>query len=342
MELEEDDQEDIFDPDTEIMDFDKEPQNPKNLKRQYNLNSDGDDDEDEDEIDSDAELQDALLAGQLKPGLHAQVAVKQKMDINNETALKAKLQEFKLNLAWVERLDVSSNANDLPPNVPNLLAEPLEELSSGSNELDLCRNDIKRELIFAQQARASVFKALQSLRRLKVKTKRPADYFAEMLKTEEHMGKVLKRKQDKVAEVDRRAKARTLREQKKLGKKIQVEVLQQRHREKREFNEKVKKLRTGQSKSTDFLDEKPSKFRSNKRKAESSDPEKPKKMNKREYKDTKYGNGGRKRDQKKNTADSASSFDDFRPAKHSASGVFKKAAKGSRGKKQKMRSRKGN
>lgn len=341
MEFEEE-EEDILDPELDMIEDSDEPQRPRNLKRSYNVNSD--DDEDDEEFDSDAELQEALLSGQLKPGLHAQVAAKPKLDINNQTALKAKLEEFKLNLAWVERLDISSNVIDLPPNVPNPLADPEAAEQVGNNELDLCRNDIKRELMFSQQARATVFKALQKLHRLKVKTKRPSDYFAEMLKNEQHMGKVLKRKQDKVAEQERRVKARQLREQKKLGKKIQVEVLQQRQREKREFNEKVKKLRTGQSKSTDFLDEKPNRGQSNKRgdRGNRSAEERPKKMNKREYKQSKYGNGGLKRDRKKNTAESAASFDDFRTSKHSASGTFKKGSKGTRVKKQKMRSRRGN
>ena len=64
--------------------------------------------------DSDAELQDALLSGQLKPGLHAKLPFKPKLIINNVDILKSKLNDFKLDLNWIERLDLISNVDELP------------------------------------------------------------------------------------------------------------------------------------------------------------------------------------------------------------------------------------
>ena len=51
-------------------------------------------------------------------------------------------------------------------------------------------NDFKREMGFYRQAQAAVLEGLARLKSMKVPTKRPDDYFAQMAKTDEHMQKV--------------------------------------------------------------------------------------------------------------------------------------------------------
>ena len=55
---------------------------------------------------------------------------------------------------------------------------------------DPVHNDFKRELLFYRQAQSAVMEALPRLKSMKMPTKRPQDYFAQMAKTDEHMQKV--------------------------------------------------------------------------------------------------------------------------------------------------------
>ncbi|KAK4336978.1 hypothetical protein RND71_044168 [Anisodus tanguticus] len=196
----------------------------------------------ESECDSDTELQDALLDGRLKPGLHARLPYRQKLEINNLKAIESKIDNFKYEASWSERLDLISSEKDLPPNINNPLNIKNSNLKSDT-ELDVIRNDIKREIKFMLTAKASVLKSMDRFHNLKIPTKKPDDYFAEMLKTEDHMNKIKKSKEKKQELIEKKEKNKLLREQKKMGKKIQQEVIKQRHKEKKEFQEKVKKLR---------------------------------------------------------------------------------------------------
>ena len=85
--------------------------------------------------------------------------------------------------------------------------------------------------------------------------KRPDDYFAQMMKSDDHMQKIRTKLAQKQEEEERVQKVRKLRELKKFGKQVQVEVQQKRHKEKREMMEQVKQFRKGKSDKIDFLDE---------------------------------------------------------------------------------------
>ena len=47
----------------------------------------------------------------------------------------------------------------------------------------MVHNDFKREMMFYRQAQAAVLEAIPRLHSLNVKTRRPDDYFAQMVKT---------------------------------------------------------------------------------------------------------------------------------------------------------------
>ena len=272
-----------------------------------------------DEHDSDAELQEALLTGQLKPGLHAQLPFKPKFEINNANALKSKLSDFELDVNWVERLDLTGDLNELPDHVPNPLKG--QNANQESNDLDVVRNDIKREIKFMLQAKSSVLQGLARLHALKVKTKRPDDYLAEMLKSKEHMDKIQKVKDTKKEQIEKKEKAKLLREQKKMGKKIQQEVLKERQKQKKEFQEKIRRFRKG-DKSADFLDENKGKQggggggpqSKHSRQLKQKQQRNPK-LTKKEFKQSKFGYGGRKKGTKKNTAESSAQFTGFKRSK---------------------------
>lgn len=78
---------------------------------------------------------------------------------------------------------------------------------------------------------------------------RPVDYFAEMVKSDEHMGKIKQKLVDDAASKRAAADARKQRDLKKFGKQVQIAKLQERDKTKRETMEKINLLK----RSTSFL-----------------------------------------------------------------------------------------
>ena len=72
---------------------------------------------------------------------------------------------------------------------------------------------------------------------------RPTDYFAEMVKSEEQMGKVRSKMVDEAARKKASSDARRQRDLKKFGKAVQVAKLQERNVAKRETLEKISSLK---------------------------------------------------------------------------------------------------
>uniref|UniRef100_A0A672T7Y5 EBNA1 binding protein 2 n=1 Tax=Sinocyclocheilus grahami TaxID=75366 RepID=A0A672T7Y5_SINGR len=141
--------------------------------------------EDDDEL-SDGELQEAFAKGLLKPGLNVPL-LEPKKAINNVEGLRKCLAEFKRNLPWAERLDLTNYpAVDIVAKAEGRAQQP-----EGSEDVS-AEDDFQREMYFYRQAQATVLAALPKLHKFKIPTKRPEDYFAEMAKTDQHMQKVRK------------------------------------------------------------------------------------------------------------------------------------------------------
>ncbi|KAL5614303.1 hypothetical protein BROUX41_004411 [Berkeleyomyces rouxiae] len=104
-------------------------------------------------------------------------------------------------------------------------------------------DDVQREDAFLAQCMAAAKLARAKLVGDGVPFTRPTDYFAEMVKSDDHMEKI---KGKMVAEASAKkasAEARKLRELKKFGKKTQVAKIQERAKEKRETLDKIKNLK---------------------------------------------------------------------------------------------------
>jgi rRNA-processing protein EBP2 len=78
-------------------------------------------------------------------------------------------------------------------------------------------DDLQRELAFYQQALDAAQLAKKQLNALKVPFTRPSDYFAEMVKTDEHMAKVRQRLLDDAEAIKASEFARKQRELKKVS-----------------------------------------------------------------------------------------------------------------------------
>lgn len=94
--------------------------------------------------------------------------------------------------------------------------------------------DIKREVSFYNNSRANVMRAMEVLVQAKVPIDRPDDYFAEMLKTDEHMKKVksrLLKQQHKIASFEQK---KSKEENRKFHKAIKKFTQDKRHQEKKD------------------------------------------------------------------------------------------------------------
>ncbi|XP_055334644.1 probable rRNA-processing protein EBP2 [Paramacrobiotus metropolitanus] len=287
----------------------------------------GEDWEDDSDGGSDTELQEAFASGKLKPGLNYSVE-QRKPCANNKEGLIQKLEEIKLDLPWIERLDLTSRLAPLAPEIaaqigidPNLVVKTKSAAKKTKTnedddvvveeELDNVDDDFKRELRFYRQAQSAVLEAVPRLHALGIPTKRPTDYFAEMAKSDEQMKRIREKLISKQQQIELSEKAKKMREQRKYGKQVQLEVMKKRQEEKKRIAESVKKFRKGakgEQDELDFLTEledsrKNTSKGTNRHQQNQKGPIK--KTGKQKYKDTKYGFGGQKKRSKYNTKDSA-------------------------------------
>lgn len=73
------------------------------------------------------QLQEAFAKGLLKPGLNEEVEREEKKYVNKVADLKAKLREFKLNLPWVETLDLVTTVAPMAPDVAMQMQETAQK-----------------------------------------------------------------------------------------------------------------------------------------------------------------------------------------------------------------------
>jgi len=119
---------------------------------------------------------------------------------------------------------------------------------------EVALNDFKRETIFYRQAQSGVMRGIELLLKHNIPTHRPEDYFAEMFKTDEHMQKVRHSLLQRKTALEQTEKVRRIRQEKKLAKEKHVAAIQEKHKQKRDLNENIKKFRKGLRNDLDFLE----------------------------------------------------------------------------------------
>ncbi|KOC71234.1 putative rRNA-processing protein EBP2 like protein [Habropoda laboriosa] len=272
----------------------------------------GSSDSDSEYNSSDEELQEAYAKGLLKPGLNVVLEENKKVYKNYVSLMKEKLDAIKLNLPWVERLDMVTAP---APLAPELALQMQEQEVRRANQLkgnlklpqynpadDPVLNDFRRETMFHRQAQGAVMDGIARLKKLKLPTIRPDDYFAEMAKSDIHMQKVRKCLMRKKTVTQLAEKMRQQRQQKKVAKQMQIEATLRKHEEKRKLLDEVKKYRKGARKDLDFLEDKKPQGKGKHLKVSA----------KRKMRDSKYGFGGKKRGSKKNTSSSAADVSEYK------------------------------
>ena len=102
-------------------------------------------------------------------------------------------------------------------------------------------DEFTREFLFCEQAKVAATAAIRRMQELGIPTEIPKTYKGEMVKDERQMARVRDNLKSKKDVIEKSEKMKKLRELKKMGKKIQEEVLRKRTKEKKEFLEQVKK-----------------------------------------------------------------------------------------------------
>ena len=238
-----------------------------------------------------------------------------KQAVYNRDGLEEKLQDISWleNAGWIHKLTIDIDQEQ---------------------EVDV-NDDLKREASFYTQALEGTRQAFEKLQSMGLPFLRPADYYAEMVKSDAHMEKVKRRLLSEQKEIEEAAERKKAREAKKLAKEIQVQKTKERAKQKKEEIESVKKWRKQRQQSgfagevdkgeLDLAFEGGKSFeRSNKkrpgvspgdrsggkaRKSGGGDGGKGKKKKNRDFRNSKFGFGGKKSMKKQNTADTT---DDLR------------------------------
>uniref|UniRef100_A0A5F8GDT6 EBNA1 binding protein 2 n=1 Tax=Monodelphis domestica TaxID=13616 RepID=A0A5F8GDT6_MONDO len=265
------------------------------------------DSETDSEALSDAELQEAFVRGDLKPGLNVELEAPKRRR-NDVAGLGQCLAEFRRDLSWLERLDVTVGP---APELPGQQTP----VQPGSVDPE---DDFRREMTFYRQAQAAVLAVLPRLHQHHILTKRPQDYFAEMAKSDQQMQKIRQKLQTKQAAMAKSEKAKQLRALRKYGKKVQTEVLQKRQQEKSKMMTAIKKYQKGFSDRLDFLEGDDKALSRGQKEGAKAKQMKKGPSAKRRYKNQKFGFGGRKKGSKRNTKES---YDDWLNCSTTASGL---------------------
>ncbi|KAH7907807.1 eukaryotic rRNA processing protein EBP2-domain-containing protein [Hygrophoropsis aurantiaca] len=257
-------------------------------------NSDEDDEDNIDEGSSDEEgnvalddLEDRFVDEDVVP--------KQKVEIDNTIALERIRQTIQLDrsLPWTETLAV---------------------VYSQTIEADV-DDDLNRELAFYKQALDGANAARALAAKHNFPFTRPADYFAEMVKSDSHMERIRQRLLDENAGMKKSEEKRKEREGKKFGKQVQLEKLKEREKSKKDMDERLKNLKRKRKGGLDNAEADGDAFDVAIEDAISDNPAKRgrgaggKKIT-RNARDQKFGFGGKGRHSKQNTK---ASTDDFGP-----------------------------
>ncbi|KAL1745813.1 eukaryotic rRNA processing [Schizophyllum fasciatum] len=201
----------------------------------------GSEEEDEDEDEEEqpaaasstkhAAADDAIPLDEIEDDVDEDAVPQRKLEIDNTVALARIRDTIQLDpsLPWTETLVLS---------YPDTIDVDVDD-------------DLNRELAFYKQALhgANAARALAATHALPFT--RPADYFAEMVKSDAHMERIRQRLLDEKAAIKKGEDRRREREGKKFGKQVQLERLREREQGKKEMEERLRSLKR---KHKDVLD----------------------------------------------------------------------------------------
>lgn len=204
----------------------KEAGEEEKAEAEQQVNGEHSEKEEEDDVE---EEEDDIALSDLSGDERADVIPHQRLTINNSAAINTAIKR----ISFVTPNTAFSEHNSL------ISTEPLD--------VPDVNDDLMRELAFYKACQSAAVQARRLLKKEGVPFTRPADYFAEMVKTDEEMNKIKKKLYEEAASKKAAAEARRQRDLKKFGKQVQIAKLQQRAKEKRETLEKINSLKRSMS-----------------------------------------------------------------------------------------------
>ncbi|KAL1676881.1 eukaryotic rRNA processing protein EBP2-domain-containing protein [Schizophyllum commune] len=174
---------------------------------------------------------DAIPLDEVEDEVDEDAVPQRKLEIDNTVALERIRDTIQLgpSLPWTETLVLS---------YPNTIDVDVED-------------DLNRELAFYKQALHGANAARALAAKHNFPFTRPADYFAEMVKSDAHMERIRQRLLDEKATIKKSEDKRREREGKKFGKQVQIEKLKEREQSKKDMEERLRSLKR---KHKDVLD----------------------------------------------------------------------------------------
>ncbi|KAL4890245.1 eukaryotic rRNA processing protein EBP2-domain-containing protein [Aspergillus ambiguus] len=280
---------------------DKQPDNADQKSPEVEDDEDEDDEEEQEEEEEEEEEEDDIPLSDLSDDEREDVIPHQRLTINNSAAITSSLKR----ISFINANTSFSEHNSLVSTEPIDVPDP--------------NDDLARELAFYKVCQAAATSARSLLKKEGVPFTRPGDYFAEMVKTDEHMDKIKKKLYDEAAAKKAAADARKQRDLKKFGKQVQVAKLQQRAKEKKETLEKINALKKKRKADTsgptedsgDLFDVSIDDANQDGARKRSRPTEKGGPSQKRQKKNEKYGFGGKKRHAKSGDALSSGDLRNF-------------------------------
>ncbi|WVQ73112.1 hypothetical protein IAR50_002676 [Cryptococcus sp. DSM 104548] len=159
---------------------------------------------------------------------------RQKITINNKPALRLLTEQLKVtNMPWPEHLVLNSKeVADCDPS-----------------------DDLSRETVFYKIALSVIPQAKKLAAKHEIPFSRPGDYYAEMVKSDEHMERIRTKLVEEASGIKKSEAAKKQRDLKKFGKQIQHDKLRQREQDKKSFDEKVAGLKRKRKEGAEIGDD---------------------------------------------------------------------------------------
>ncbi|XP_010488299.1 PREDICTED: probable rRNA-processing protein EBP2 homolog [Camelina sativa] len=260
--------------------------------------------DEDDATDSEAE---SLSDSDTENEITEKLAEPTKTAVYNRAGLLDKLQD----ISWPEDVDWTHK----------LTIEIDQEQGIDVND------DLTREMAFYNQAHQGTTQGYEKFQERDMIFLRPANYYAEMVKSDTHMEKVKSKLLYEKKQMEESEERRKARDNKRMAKEVQSQKMKERAKEKKDNIESVKKWRK-QRQQSGFSDKEgvpELDFESGKSFQRGGGKKRPgvspgdrsggkgkpaSRMNnkKREFRDSKFGHGGRKGLSKQNTAETTNDF----------------------------------
>ena len=303
----EEEEEEEDDDDEEELDLEKlaASESESDINDEEEEDDDDDDEEEDDEVENNDEAEDDIPLSDVEVDSDADIVPHTKLTINNMAALRESLA--RIELPWSKHSFIEHQS--------------ITSADKTESEIKDIYHDTERELAFYKQGLDAVKQSRKTLLKLKIPFSRPMDYFAEMVKSDEHMDKLKNKLLTEAANKKASEEAKRQRQLKKFGKQVQHATLQERAKQKKETLEKIKSLKKKRganeiSNDDDFQIALEEATENNQKyghggSGSGGDNKRRKPNSKRLAKDAKYGFGGKKRGKRENDAASSADISGF-------------------------------